>query len=104
MTKESLVSFFSEEDKKKLLNFRSASELRPKPKAPAVSAAVVSLVDVKPEQCEFAIIVPFLGCTTGRLCWDKTFCPTTVFADVKVFPGCKCRKDRLKELQKKEST
>ncbi len=98
MTKDSLVNFYSEEERAKLLTFRSAYKLKPRPidkqviKAPVVveKAAVVS------DNCEFVRGFVYPG-SENRLCVNGTFCPELIFSDPEVFIHCCTRIEKLKE-------
>ena len=86
----SLLNFYSEKQKKRLLNFRSASELLPKTDA----SAVVPVDPVKPaptpevvDICEFARDYAFPGSVVW-LCVDKTSCPARIFGNVEVYRIC----------------
>ena len=98
----SLLNFYSEEQKKRMLNFRSASELLPK----ADASAVVPVVSVKPapmpevvDLCEFVGDYAFPG-SSGRLCVDKTSCPARIFGNVEFYRICPTRVLKLKEKRK----
>jgi hypothetical protein len=98
----SLLSFYSEEQKKRMLNFRSASELLPK----ADASAVVPVDPVKPapqlevvDLCEFVGDYAFPG-SSGRLCVDKTSCPARIFGNVEFYRICPTRALNLKEKRK----
>ena len=120
--KGSLVNFLSEEDRKRLLNFRPASELKKIPKkdtprasVPAAGPQLQSDSSNKvteaqndqtkptlPEACEFVCGQVFEG-SSGRRCVDGTFCPARIFGNLSIFQVCSTRLKKLKE-QKKEQT
>lgn len=95
----SLLNFYSEEEKKRMLNFRPASELLPK----AAAAAVVPVVPVKPapqpevvELCEFVRDYAYPG-SSARLCADTTSCPACTYGNVEFYRICPTRRLKLKE-------
>ncbi len=95
--KSSLVDFFGEADKKKLLNYTRASQL---PQAKAVIAAAVAVDAKQPDPqhniCEFARGFVYGG-SDGRYCCDRTFCPRSLYEDAKVFVTCPTYLAKLKD-------
>jgi hypothetical protein len=94
----SLLDFYSEEQKKLMLNFRSASELLSKPIAvvamvmdPVKPAPTVEVVEV----CEFVRDYALPG-SSGRLCADGTFCPVRVYGNVEFYRTCPTRSQKLR--------
>jgi len=119
--KGSLVNFLSEEDRKRLLTFRPASELRrfpaikgklpsrkvtPSASVPAaavepVKAEVVLPAPVAPEVCEFVRSPVYEG-SIGRRCVDSSFCPARIYGNFALFQVCPTRLAKLRE-QKREA-
>ncbi len=112
--KGSLVNFLSEEDRKRLLTFRPASELRKLPvnkSTPRVSVQSAAVVVAKPEQpqtpsmpivsniCEFVRGDIFEG-SNGRRCVDGTFCPARIYGQLAIFQICPTRMYKLKERKR----
>jgi hypothetical protein len=102
---ESLLNFCSEEDKKKLLNFRS-------PKLSPVHEVNTAQVNVETPQstpkqpeavqiCEFIHGFIYEG-SSGRLCIDGIFCPVRIYGNLALFQVCTTRLNRLKERKKKQ--
>ncbi len=90
MGKGSLVDFCSEEDRKRLLNFRSDSELLPKSK--------VRKPDLPPpasDVCEFAGAPVYPG-SVMRRCADGS-CPIRVCGNLEIYRICFIRSRKLKE-------
>jgi len=102
MVKDSLLNFYSEEQKKQLLNLHSASELTPQ--SPAAVVVPVDLAKPAPppevvEICEFARDYGYPG-SSARICADKTSCSVSNYGNLEVYRICPTRRLRLK--QKKE--
>lgn len=97
MAKGSLVDFLGDEDKKKLLNYTRASQL---PQAKTILAAATVADDAKeptpPSVCEFVRGFVYGG-SDARLCIDKTFCPSRVYAKPEHFKACFVRLQKLRE-------
>ena len=92
----SLLNFYSEEQKKRMLNFRSASELLPTAPAGAVDPVKPAPTPEVVDLCEFVGDYAFSG-SSGRLCLDKTSCPARIFGNVEFYRTCPTRFSKLRE-------
>jgi hypothetical protein len=97
-----LLDFCNGETKKTLLNYRSASELLSQP----IAAVAMEVDPVKPVPavevvgvCEFVGDYALPG-SSGRLCFDGTFCPVRVYGHVEFYCTCPTRKQKNKEKRK----
>jgi hypothetical protein len=95
VTKGSLVNFLSEEDRKRLLNFRGASEVLPKQPTVLSEIKKPDLLPPAISCCEFVRGFVFPG-SDGRYCVCGTFCPSRIFADPAQYLTCDTRVSRLK--------
>ncbi len=98
MTKASLVNFYNEEERVKLLTFCSADKLKTKIVAkPVIKApSVVEKATDVSDNCEFVREFVYPG-SENRLCINRTFCSASIFSDPEVFIHCCTRIEKLKE-------